>query len=107
MSDRRKEIRAVLEEHYAASKSHEPTHKHPDAINPAHYKGSYPFEVIDLIEKALTPEQFQGYLLGNELKYRLRAGIKTADFGQDMLKAGWYRDRRSKEMVKSPTQSEI
>jgi len=65
-----------------------------DQINPAHYKSSYPFEVIDLIEKALTPEQFLGYLIGSELKYRLRAGVKTADFEQDLLKALWYRNRR-------------
>lgn len=66
----------------------------PDAINPAHYRNSYPFEVIDLIQKVLTPAQFQGYLIGCELKYRLRAGVKTVDFEQDMLKALWYRDRR-------------
>lgn len=65
-----------------------------DHINPAHYKDSYPFEVIDLIRQCMTAEQFEGYLLGNELKYRLRAGIKTADFEQDMLKAQWYRNRR-------------
>mgnify|MGYP001025335062 CR=1 FL=1 len=65
-----------------------------DPINPDHYKKAYPWETIDLIRNALTHEQFQGYLLGNELKYRLRAGIKTPDFEQDILKALWYRDYR-------------
>jgi len=33
-------------------------------------------EVFDVIKAKLTPEQFQGYLLGNSIKYALRANYK-------------------------------
>lgn len=65
-----------------------------DPTNPDYYKHPYPFEVIDLIERELTEEEFRGYCLGNELKYRLRAGLKTADPEQDILKALWYHKKR-------------
>lgn len=45
---------------------------HNDVTNPAHYDlfpGQY---AIDVIQAALTPEEFAGYLKGNCLKYRLR-----------------------------------
>ncbi len=65
-----------------------------DAVNhPVHYN-SYPIEVIDMIERVLTPEQFQGYCLGNSMKYRMRAGLKDKDkTQQDIDKAEWYRER--------------
>ena len=50
--------------------------KMKDQINPDHYK-DYPVEVIDIIKQVLTPEQYEGFLLGNEIKYRLRAGLKN------------------------------
>jgi len=66
--------------------------------SPNHYKIAEGIEVIDIIEKALTPEQFEGYLLGNILKYRLRAGDK-GDLEQDIDKSNqyrhWLRMRRS------------
>jgi hypothetical protein len=33
-------------------------------------------EAIDVIRFCLTPEEYRGYLKGNELKYRLRIGKK-------------------------------
>ncbi len=66
-----------------------------DSINPAHYKEVYPFEVIDLIRLAMTREQFIGYCLGNELKYRLRAGIKSDNMEEDIRKAMWYKQTRN------------
>ena len=47
-------------------------------------------EAIDIIEAALTTEEFAGYLKGNFLKYRLRAGEKD-NLQQDIDKSNWYR----------------
>lgn len=66
-----------------------------DAVNPKHYKDVYPFEVIDLIADILTPSEVIGYCLGNEIKYRMRAGIKDPDKTlEDISKAEWYRAKR-------------
>ena len=46
-------------------------------------------EVLDVIKAKLTPEQYQGYLLGNTIKYVLRANFKGT-FGRDMEKAANY-----------------
>lgn len=64
-----------------------------DAVNhPKHYKLFPDMEAIDVIEAALTPEEFAGYCKGNALKYRLRAGEK-GDTQQDIDKSNWYRNR--------------
>jgi hypothetical protein len=73
----------------------------PDAIqsdlvnSPKHYRLVDELEAIDVIERTLTPEQFKGYLIGNFLKYRLRAGNKD-DALQDLAKSEWYRQRAAK-----------
>jgi hypothetical protein len=67
-----------------------------DLINkPKHYQLIGDLEAIDVIERTLTPEQFKGYLIGNFLKYRLRAGSKD-DALQDLAKSEWYRQRAAK-----------
>lgn len=44
--------------------------------HPKHY-GIFPdTEALDVIKKVLTPSEYIGYLKGNILKYRLRAGKK-------------------------------
>jgi hypothetical protein len=64
-----------------------------DPVNhPAHYK-AYPVEVIDIIRHVLGDEGFRAYCIGNELKYRLRAGDK-GDAAQDIAKAMKYREFR-------------
>lgn len=64
-----------------------------DLVNhPKHYAIAPGVEAIDIIKASLTPEQFKGYLLGNFLKYRLRAGDKD-DLQQDIAKSNWYRER--------------
>ncbi len=74
--------------HYNAPESTE-----SDLINkPKHYQLIGDLEAIDVIQRALTPEQFEGYLIGNFLKYRLRAGKKD-DLAQDIAKSEWYRER--------------
>ena len=57
--------------------------------HPAHYGGKdNPFEVIKVLEAWLTPEQFDGFLIGNVVKYEARHGQK--DGIEDMRKAAWY-----------------
>lgn len=61
-----------------------------DRTNPDHYK-SNGLEVIDILKKKLTPEQFQGFCLGNVIKYSMRAGRKDgATVEEDLRKAAWY-----------------
>lgn len=36
-------------------------------------------ETLDVIKAKLTPEQYQGYLLGNAIKYQCRMMHKTPD----------------------------
>ena len=58
-----------------------------DNVNhPAHYT-QWPVEVIDLTER-------ETFLIGNVLKYALRAGLKDGSaYGEDMAKARWYARR--------------
>lgn len=63
--------------------------------HPQHYK-QYPVEVIDIIRHVLGPEGFTAYCIGNELKYRLRAGYK-GDAAQDIAKAMKYYEFRTKQ----------
>ena len=63
-----------------------------DPVNhPSHYQVLPDLEAIDIIKKILTEEEFLGYLKGNFLKYRLRAGEKD-DLEQDIATSNWYRD---------------
>ena len=52
-------------------------------------------EAINIIKASLTSEEFKGYLKGNFLKYRLRAGEKD-DLKQDIDKSNWYRNEFNK-----------
>lgn len=56
--------------------------------HPDHYTAGG-IEVIDYIRAKLTPEQYEGFLLGNALKYLSRAG-KKGDKRTDIQKAAWY-----------------
>jgi len=54
--------------------------------HPAHYT-QWPVEVIDLTER-------ETFLIGNILKYALRAGVKSGStYEEDMAKACWYARR--------------
>jgi Protein of unknwon function (DUF3310). len=57
--------------------------------NPKHYQIIKGIESIDIIARSMTVEQFQGFCLGNILKYRIRAGKKDA-LEQDIAKANEY-----------------
>ena len=58
-----------------------------DNVNhPAHYT-RWPIEVINVTER-------ETFLVGNVLKYALRAGVKDgATYEEDMAKARWYARR--------------
>lgn len=62
-----------------------------DAVNhPSHYTTGK-VEVIEYIEDKLTPEQLEGYFVGNVLKYVSRYRHKGGV--EDLRKASWYLDR--------------
>jgi len=65
-----------------------------DVVNyPSHYR-ALPIEVIYIIEKVLTEEEFRGFCLGNIIKYRMRAGLKDPEaIVQDIEKANWYMEK--------------
>lgn len=67
-----------------------------DWKNPEHYTNKK-WEAIDIIKDVLTPEQFQGYLIGNSLKYLLRVNDKDTP-QMNMGKAEWYSLRAEKEL---------
>lgn len=58
--------------------------------HPAHYTTGK-FEVIDYIMDKLTKDQFEGYCLGNILKYCSRYQLKGGY--KDLAKARWYLDK--------------
>ncbi len=70
-----------------------PLPKYDAVNNPKHYDlfadGT---QSMDVIEASLTPEEFTGFLKGNCLKYRLRAGKKDK-LEQDINKANWYENK--------------
>ena len=47
-------------------------------------------EVLDIIKAKLTPEQYQGYLLGNVIKYTCRMNFKNTDMSRDAEKTCNY-----------------
>lgn len=59
-----------------------------DAVSkPQHYSDKQ-IEVIDYLQDTLTPEQFEGFLVGNILKYVSRYQHKNGI--EDIKKAQWY-----------------
>lgn len=66
-----------------------------DNVNhPSHYNQNG-IETIDLIKHILTPEQFQGFLVGNVIKYLERHEFKNGQ--EDLNKAQWYAERAVQE----------
>ena len=55
--------------------------------DPAHYD-FFNMKAIRAIEKVLNHDEYMGFLKGNALKYRLRAGKKD-NLEQDIAKAEW------------------
>lgn len=67
--------------------------------NPPHYQLGNGMEVIDIIEAALTEEEFRGYLKGNNLKYVYREPHK-GNSEQDVAKSIWYAERYKEALAK-------
>lgn len=62
-----------------------------DNVNhPAHYTQGR-FETIEVIEDSLSGDGFEGYCVGNVLKYVTRYRHKNGI--EDLKKARWYLDR--------------
>lgn len=62
-----------------------------DMVNhPPHYTNGG-LEVIDIMQAKMTPEQFEGYLLGQIWKYTMRYRNKNGL--EDLQKAQWYLNR--------------
>lgn len=69
-----------------------------DLVNhPSHYNQNG-VETIDIIEAALTPEEFRGFLKGNVMKYLDRHEYKNGE--QDLKKAKWYTNKLLDELIK-------
>lgn len=60
----------------------------PDNVNsPSHYTVGG-IETLDFIKAKLTPEMFEGYCIGNVIKYVSRYRYKGGV--EDLKKARWY-----------------
>lgn len=64
--------------------------EHDSVNHPAHYTQGR-FETIDVIEDTLGDPGFEGYCVGNALKYLSRYKYKGGV--EDLRKARWYLDR--------------
>jgi hypothetical protein len=61
--------------------------QHDNVEHPKHYTQGV-FETIDVIQDTLSPEMFEGFCLGNAIKYVSRARFKGGQ--EDIEKAVWY-----------------
>jgi hypothetical protein len=67
-------------------------HENYDEVNPQHYKGTMPFEVIEVTEQL-------SFCTGNAVKYVCRSGSKPGvSWKADLDKARWYADREQARM---------
>ncbi len=65
--------------------------KHDPVSYPAHYNPIGRLECIEVIKNTLSPEEFNGYLRGNCIKYLYRSNQKGGV--EDLSKAKWYLER--------------
>lgn len=62
-----------------------------DNVNhPSHYTTGK-FETIDVIQDMLSPKMFEGFCIGNTIKYLSRYRHKNGI--EDLKKARWYLDK--------------
>ncbi|HEY6527122.1 MAG TPA: DUF3310 domain-containing protein [Cellvibrionaceae bacterium] len=61
-------------------------------------------EVLDVIKAKLSPAQYQGFLLGNSIKYTCRLNFKNTP-ARDAEKAAFYTEALRAELQKSPETS--
>lgn len=68
----------------------------PDMVNhPPHYRSDTPYETIKVLKAWLTAEQYQGFLIGNSIKYQSRYRNKGGI--EDLKKAMWYLNKYLEE----------
>lgn len=73
--------------------------KKEDMTNPSYYNVEGASQPIEDMEALMTPEQFEGFLWGNIIKYSKRFGRK----GDKILTLGkiiWYADRLKTHLEK-------
>lgn len=73
--------------------------KKEDLTNPSYYNVEGASQPIEDMEALMTPEQFEGFLWGNIIKYAKRFGRK----GDKILTLGkiiWYAERLKKQLEK-------
>ena len=73
-------------------------HEAEDVVNKPHHYNEGAIECIEAIKESMEPEQFQGYLKGNVMKYLWRYEYKGKPV-EDLRKARWYLERLIKEML--------
>ena len=59
--------------------------EHDPIVRPGHYSGTHGIECLEAIRNMLTPEQYVGFLRGNQLKYLWRFSRKNGV--EDLQKA--------------------
>lgn len=64
--------------------------------HPAHYGGDTTYETVKVLEAWLTPEEFEGALVFNAIKYLSRWRKKGGK--QDVEKAQWYVNKLLEKM---------
>jgi len=70
----------------------EPKKKSNDSVDhPSHYQNEQGKECIDILHDMLSKDAFEGYLMGNVLKYIYR--YKGKNGAEDLKKAQWYLER--------------
>jgi hypothetical protein len=62
--------------------------------NPSHYT-SGGIETIDYLKAKMNQDQFEGFLIGNILKYVSRQSLKNGL--EDLQKANWYLNKLIEE----------
>lgn len=63
--------------------------------HPNHYGGDTTYETIKVLKAWLTAEQYQGFLIGNSIKYQSRYRNKGGI--EDLKKAMWYLNKYLEE----------
>ena len=66
--------------------------------HPQHYGGDTIYETIKVLKAWLTSEQYQGFLIGNAIKYQSRYRNKGGS--EDIKKALWYLNKYMEEFPK-------
>ena len=75
--------------------------EHDPIVRPGHYSGTHGVECLEAIRNMLTPEQYVGFLRGNQLKYLWRFAPKNGV--EDLQKANQLGEWLLEEIRKNGT----